>query len=147
MLIPENLLYTEEHEWLRLLDDDIAIVGITDYAQQQLGDLVFIELPKNGDRVVAGDEFGSLESVKASSELYSPVSGQILAVNESLAENPEIVNNSPYDEGWMFKIKLEDLSETHGLMNDEAYEFHLKRNSSEEEESILDIDEDEHHED
>lgn len=145
-MIPDNLLFTEEHEWLRLLDDGTALIGITDFAQEQLGEVVFVELPSVGERVVAGDEFGSLESVKASSEMYCPVSGEVLEVNDALAESPEFVNQSPYDDGWMLKVRLEDLSETHGLMDSEAYGYHIQR-SDRTEDVLDDLDDEEYEED
>jgi glycine cleavage system H protein len=145
-MIPDNLLFTEEHEWLRLLDDGTAYIGISDFAQEQLGEVVFVELPELGEKVVAGDEFGSIESVKASSEMYCPVSGEVLEVNEALSDSPENVNQSPYDDGWMIKVKLEDLSETHGLMDPEAYAYHIKR-SDVDEEVLDDLDDEEVEED
>lgn len=126
-MIPEDLLYTEEHEWLRRHADDVMVVGITDFAQEQLGEVVYVDLPEIGTQIVAGGEFGSIESVKASSELYSPVSGKVLEINTNLQENPELVNQSPFDEGWMVKIAIEDHSEIHGLMDSEAYSYHVKR--------------------
>lgn len=138
-MIQDNLLFTEEHEWLRIIDEETAVMGISDFAQEQLGEIVYVELPEAGQVIVAGDEFGSIESVKASSELYSPVSGEILEVNTTLSDSPENVNQSPYDEGWMVKIKLEDFTETHGLMTSEAYAFHIQRSDRTEE--ALDIDE------
>jgi glycine cleavage system H protein len=138
-MIPDNLLFTEEHEWLRIIDEESAVIGISDFAQDQLGEIVYIDLPEVGQVIVAGDEFGSIESVKASTELYSPVSGEVLEVNSNLANNPEDINQSPYDEGWMVKIKLEDFTETHGLMNSEAYAYHVQRSDRTEE--ALDIDE------
>ena len=134
LMIPDNLLFTEEHEWLRLLDDGTALIGISDFAQEQLGEVVYVELPEVGEKVVAGDEFGSIESVKASSEMYSPISGDVLEVNDSLQENPENVNQSPYDDGWMIKVKLEDVSETHGLMDSEGYSYHIQRSEPEDDE-------------
>ncbi len=138
-MIQDNLLFTEEHEWLRVIDEETAVIGISDFAQEQLGEIVYIELPEVGQVIVAGDEFGSIESVKASTELYSPVSGEVLEVNTTLADSPENINQSPYDEGWMIKIKLEDFTETHGLMNSEAYAYHVQR--SDRTEDALDIDE------
>lgn len=145
-MIPDNLLFTEEHEWLRLLDDGTAYIGISDFAQEQLGEVVFVELPEVGEKVVAGDEFGSIESVKASSEMYCPVSGEVLEVNDGLADSPENVNQSPYDDGWMIKVKLEDLSETHGLMDPEAYGYHIQR-SDVDEDVLDDLDDEEVEED
>jgi len=144
-MIPDNLLFTEEHEWLRLLEDGTAYIGISDFAQEQLGEVVYVETPEVGSKVVAGDEFGSIESVKASSDLYSPVSGEVLEVNESLQDNPENVNQSPYDDGWMIRVRLDDLSETHGLMDSEGYSYHIQR--SEPEDDDLDDLEDEVEED
>ena len=141
-MIPDNLLFTEEHEWLRLLEDGTAVIGISDFAQEQLGEVVFVELPSVGERVVAGDEFGSIESVKASSEMYCPVSGEVIAINETLQDNPEHVNQSPYDDGWMIKVRLDDLSETHGLMDSEAYGFHTQRSDRSEDE-LDDLDDEE----
>jgi len=126
-MIPDNHLFTEEHEWLHLHEDGTATIGISDFAQEQLGEVVFVELPEVGEKVVAGDEFGTIESVKASTELYCPVSGEVIAVNSNLSDNPEFVNQSPYDDGWMIKVRLDDASETHGLMDSEAYGFHIKR--------------------
>jgi glycine cleavage system H protein len=145
-MIPDNLLFTEEHEWLRLLEDGTALIGISDFAQEQLGEVVYVELPSVGERVVAGDEFGSIESVKASSEMYCPVSGEVLAVNQTLQDNPEHVNQSPYDDGWMVKVRLDDLSETHGLMDPEAYSYHIQR-SDREVEVLDDLDDEEVEED
>ncbi|MBF0197173.1 MAG: glycine cleavage system protein GcvH [Planctomycetes bacterium] len=133
-MIPDNLLFTEEHEWLRVSDEhDYAYIGISDFAQEQLGEIVYVELPEVGDSISAGDEFGSIESVKASSELYSAISGEVIEVNASLADTPEMVNQSPYDDGWMIKVKLDDFSETHGLMDSEAYEYHMQRSERGEE--------------
>ena len=139
-MIPDNYLFTEEHEWLRVLDDGTAIIGISDFAQEKLGEVVYVELPEVGQSITAGDEFGSIESVKASSELYSPVSGEVIAVNKNLAESPEQVNRSPYDEGWLIKVKMEDNTEIHGLMDSEAYSFHIKRDGTEDEETFEDDD-------
>ena len=145
-MIPDNLLFTEEHEWLRVSDDNLtAIIGISDFAQEQLGEIVYVELPEVGSVVVAGDEFGSIESVKASTELYSPISGKVLEVNPSLEESPEFVNQSPYDDGWMIKVQFDDFSETHGLMESESYEFHTQR--SDRGEDALDTLDDEEEED
>jgi|SaaInlStandDraft_1057018.scaffolds.fasta_scaffold62846_2 glycine cleavage system H protein len=145
-MIPDNHLFTEEHEWLSLHDDGTATIGVSDFAQEQLGEVVFVELPEVGEKVVAGDEFGSIESVKASTELYCPVSGEVIEVNSSLSESPEFVNESPYDDGWMIKVKLEDLSETHGLMDSEAYGFHIQRSDNKMDE-LDDLDDEETEED
>lgn len=120
MDFPSDLYYTREHEWARI-EDDIATIGITDYAQGELGDIVFVELPEKGDSVLAGDAFGTIEAVKAVSELYSPLDGEIIDVNEALDEAPEIINNSPYEDGWMIKIKMSDPSRKDDLLSDEDY--------------------------
>ena len=104
-MIPKDLLYSETHEWA-LIDGNEAMVGITDFAQQQLGDLTYVELPEPGDVVEAGQEMGSVESVKAANELYSPVSGEVIAVNSDLDTAPERINEDPYGEGWMIKVRL-----------------------------------------
>lgn len=106
-MIPAELKYAKTHEWAKI-EGDTAIVGISQFAQEQLGDLTYIELPEVGDTFEAGDEMGSVESVKAASEIYAPVSGEIIAVNEGLADAPEIVNQDPYGKGWLVKFKLSD---------------------------------------
>lgn len=123
--LPENLKYSKDHEWAKV-DGDIVTVGIDDYAQDQLGEVVFVEVPEVGDTFSKGDEFGTVESVKAVSEIYIPVSGEIVAVNEGLEEAPELVNNSPYEEGWIIKVKAEDLSELDDMMDKAAYLETLK---------------------
>ncbi len=117
--------YTEDHEWITV-DGDVATVGITDYAQKALGDIVFVETPDVGDDVSVGDEAGVVESVKAASEIYIPLSGEIVAVNEDLEDEPSKVNTDPTTDGWMFKIKLSDSSELDGLMDEDAYKTHLE---------------------
>jgi glycine cleavage system H protein len=122
MNIPNDLYYTKNDEWIRV-DGDIGVVGITDYAQDQLSDIVFIEyLVEEGDEVDQGDSCVTVESVKAAAEVYMPVSGEILAVNEALEDAPEVVNNDPYGEAWMVRIKLSELSELDKLMDAKAYE-------------------------
>ena len=118
--LPDNLRYAKDHECTRLEDDNVKI-GIDDYAQDQLGDIVFVELPEVGATFSKGEEFGTVESVKAVSELFMPIGGEILAINTALEETPENVNNSPYDEGWMIEIKPSDVSEMDALMDKEAY--------------------------
>ena len=110
MKIPKNLLYTKEHEWV-LIEDDLAVVGITDYAQNELGDIVFVELPEVGDEVEAVESFGTVEAVKTVSELFSPVTGTVAEINEALADSPDLVNTDPYGEGWMIKVKFTELPE------------------------------------
>ncbi len=129
LTFPDDLRYTKDHEWVRLEKDHVRI-GITDYAQDQLGDIVFVELPQVGDEFSQGDEFGIVESVKAASEMYLPVSGTIAMINVRLEPNPETVNNSPYDNGWMLLIKQADPSELDALMDKDAYLEMLKENES-----------------
>ena len=118
---PENLRYSDTHEWIKV-EDNLATVGITDHAQSELGDIVYLELPETGTSVQKSDVFGSIESVKTVSDLVAPVSGEIVEVNEELPETPELVNDSPYITGWLVIIKLEDSSEVEDLMTAEAYE-------------------------
>lgn len=121
MNIPADLLYTDEHEWVRL-EGDIAVVGITDYAQHELGDVVYVELPEVGTTVEQGEPFGVVESVKAASDLYAPVSGEVVEVNTALEDAPELVNNDPYGEGWMIKVRPSDWEvEKANLLDAEAY--------------------------
>ena len=119
MNIPENLRYTKEHEWV-LVEDDLATVGITDYAQSELGDIVFVELPEVGDEVKALESFGTIEAVKTVADLYSPASGTVEEVNEALRDNPELVNHDPYGEGWMIKIRFSEIPEE-DLLSAEEY--------------------------
>lgn len=121
MDFPEELKYTEEHEWVQV-EDDLAIIGITDFAQDSLGDVVFVELPEVGARVEAGKAFGVVESVKAVSDIYAPVSGVVEEINEDLIDAPEIINTSPYEDGWMVKIRLADAAEVDELMEAEDYQ-------------------------
>ena len=120
MNVPEGLKYTKEHEWAEK-ENDLVICGITDYAQDALGDIVFLELPQVGDTFSSGDVFGVVESVKAVSDLYMPLGGEIVEINEALSEAPETVNSDPYQGGWMIKIKPADTQEIEGLMNADAY--------------------------
>lgn len=119
--IPTDLRYTESHEWAKSLDDGIIKVGITDHAQSQLGDLVYVELPEVGDRVEVGDACAVVESVKAASDVYSPVSGEITEVNEDLNDSPELVNQDAFGNGWLFALKPDDDGELDKLMEAEAY--------------------------
>ncbi len=115
-----DLKYTEEHEWVRL-DGDACVIGISDYAQEQLGDIVFVELPEVGKVVAQGDEAAVIESVKAASELYAPVAGEVIEVNAALSDDPSLVNSDATGEGWFVKIKLSDTSQLDGLMDEAAY--------------------------
>jgi len=124
--IPKDLLYTEEHEYVKPTDDaNVVAIGITDYAQGELGDIVYIELPKVGASYGKHDVFGTVEAVKAVSELYSPVAGEVVAVNDRLDKEPALVNTSPYDDGWMIKLRLKDPSEKDALLKADAYTAHL----------------------
>ena len=120
MNFPTNVKYTNEHEWIRLEGEE-AYVGITDYAQTQLGDIVFVDVPTEGETLEKGETFGSIEVVKTVSDLFLPVGGEILEVNQALEENPELVNKYPYGEGWIIKIKPTDVSEMDDLLDAEAY--------------------------
>ncbi len=121
MNMPDHLLYTEEHEWANYNNDEVT-VGITDYAQSQLGDVIFVELPEVGEEISAGDTFGEIEAVKTVSELYAPISGTITAVNEDLEDSPETVNSDPYGDGWLVKISPSNPEEKDELMNFLSYE-------------------------
>jgi glycine cleavage system H protein len=124
--IPKDLLYTEEHEYVKPTDDaDVFAIGVTDYAQGELGDVVFIELPKVGATFSKHDVFGTVEAVKAVSELYSPVAGEVVEVNDRLDKEPALVNSAPYGDGWMVKIRLSNPSDKDALMNAETYSAHL----------------------
>ena len=118
--LPENCRYTQDHEWVRAEGDKVR-VGISDYAQDQLDDIVFVELPQVGDTFEKGDEFGTVESVKAVSELYMPVGGEVIAINSTLEDSPQLVNESPYGEGWMIDVRLTDPTEMDALLTRQAY--------------------------
>ncbi len=124
-MYPPELLYTKDHEWVRV-DESIGTIGITDYAQQQLGDIVFVELPKPGDHVTAKEVFGTVESVKAVSEVYSPVTGEVVAVNSKLQDAPEKINADPHGDGWLIRVRLADHREIEALMTAEQYQAYLK---------------------
>lgn len=125
MNIPKDLKYTKDHEWAKL-DGDVVTVGITDYAQGELGDVVYVELPEVGSEIEVDESFGTIEAVKAVADLFSPVSGEIVEVNaDRLEETPETINSDPYGDGWMVKIKLSDPSQYDGLMSAEDYEKHI----------------------
>jgi glycine cleavage system H protein len=118
---PNDLVYAPSHEWARRLDDDVIEVGISDFAQQALGDVVYVELPEVGQEVSAGEECCAVESVKAASDIYAPVSGEIIAVNEELDGEPELLNESPFEGGWMFKIKASNPGELDNLLSADEY--------------------------
>ncbi|HET7771852.1 MAG TPA: glycine cleavage system protein GcvH [Chloroflexota bacterium] len=121
---PENLKYTKEHEWVRL-DGDVAVVGITSYAQEQLGDVVYVDLPAKGATLKQLETFGAVDSVKTASDLYSPLSGEVIDINEMLKASPELVNSEPYGAGWMLKVKPSDLKELDSLLDAASYEQFL----------------------
>jgi glycine cleavage system H protein len=121
MNIPANLKYTKEHEWIRIENDNLAYIGVTDYAQSELGDIVYVEVETVGEILETGVVFGTVEAVKTVSDLYLPVSAQILEFNEALANTPEIVNSDPYGDGWMIKIEIKNPEESASLMDSEAY--------------------------
>lgn len=123
--IPNDLRYASTHEWVRPEGDGVFTVGISEHAQDLLGDMVFVELPDVGDNVSTGDDVAVAESVKAASDVYAPISGEVVAVNEELEDSPELVNSDPYGDGWMFKIKAEDASEVENLLDAEGYENSL----------------------
>ena len=125
MNYPDDLKYTKEHEWLRVESDTTVVVGITEYAADELGDVVFVELPDVGTEVTEMGVFGEIESVKAVSELYSPVSGTVVERNEELEDTPELVNDSAYGEGWMIRVEISDTSQLDGLMSAADYEEFL----------------------
>lgn len=118
---PSELKYAASHEWVRI-EDDIATVGITDHAQEALGDLVYIELPEVGDQLKAGDEAGVVESVKAASDIFAPLTGEVIEINTALADSPESVNSDAYHDGWMYKIRIADVAEIDDLLSPEGYD-------------------------
>ena len=125
MNLPEDLKYTEEHEWIKV-DGDIALVGITDFAQSELGDIVYLDSDCVGEKVEPNEVFGTIEAVKTVSDLFMPVTGEILEFNSNLEDNPELVNKDPYNEGWIVKIKINDLNELDSLMDHEKYSSLIK---------------------
>ncbi len=125
MEFPKDFLFTEDHEYAKV-EGDIAVIGVSEYAQEQLGDITYIELPQPGDKFAKGDSLGVIEAVKAASDIYSPVSGEIVEVNSELDSNPELVNSDCYGKGWIVKVRLSDTSELDALMNAEAYKSHVE---------------------
>ena len=123
--IPENLRYSKDHEWVAV-DGDVATIGITDYAQHSLGDVVYIDMPRSGDKFSMHESFGSVESVKAVSEIFTPVGGEVAEVNEGLNDTPEAVNNDPYNAGWMVKVKMDNPGEADAMMSAAEYEEYLE---------------------
>ncbi|WP_406199733.1 glycine cleavage system protein GcvH [Kitasatospora sp. NBC_01560] len=127
---PDDLKYTKDHEWVRSTGKSVVRVGITDHAQRQLGDIVFVELPKKGDRLEGSEPFGSVESVKSVSELYMPLSGTIATVNEDLNDEPERVNDDPYEDGWMIEVTIADQSALNGLLTAAEYRDYISAESA-----------------
>lgn len=121
MSAPEELRYTEEHEWVATRDGDVVRVGITEYAQDQLGDVVFVDLPEAGKAVTAGEPFGEVESTKSVSELFAPVDGEVVAINDAVSDSPELINSDPYGEGWLVEIRVADAEAVAGLLDADAY--------------------------
>lgn len=118
--LPDDLRYTEDHEWARVKGENVTI-GVSDYAQNQLGDIVFVEMPRSGESFKKGDEFGTVESVKAVAELYMPVDGEVIQVNQALEDAPELLNQSPYGDGWIIEVKPDDISQLEVIMDKDAY--------------------------
>jgi len=128
-MYPKELRYTQDHEWVRI-EGDIGTMGITHHAQSELGDIVFVDLPEPGTTMGRGDEFGTVESVKAVSEMYSPLSGEVAEINSALEDAPETVNQDPYGKGWMVKIRLSDPAQVEELMDAEQYQAHVEEESA-----------------
>ncbi len=128
MNIPENLRYTKEHEWAAK-EGSLVTIGITDYAQQSLGDVVYVEMPETGAEISSGESFGAVESVKAASDIFSPVSGEVADINRELDEHPEYINQSPYEKGWIVRVKPSDPGELDALMNHESYRAFVLKES------------------
>ncbi len=132
--IVDGLYYTKDHLWVKLEGTEDAVIGITDYGQHQVGDVVYVELPEVGKEVEAGEKVASVESIKAIVDIFSPLTGQIISVNEDLKEEPDLINTSPYEDGWIYEIKMKDPSEVEDLMTAEDYRAYLEEIEEEEEE-------------
>ncbi len=130
MDFPEGLKYSKEHEWV-LVENDVAIIGITEFAQGELGDIVFVELPEVGEKISKDDPFGSLESVKAVSDIFAPISGAVVEINDDLKENPEAINEDPYGDGWMIKVEMTDMDELKDLMSSDDYAEFIEQQKEE----------------
>ena len=133
MEFPEGLLYSKEHEWV-LVEGDTATIGITEFAQEELGDIVYVELPEVGEKIVKDDPFGAVESVKAVSDVYAPVSGTVLEINDVLPDSPETINDDPYGDGWMIRVEMNDKDELKDLMPAEEYAEYVAQQKEEEDE-------------
>lgn len=145
MEFPDGLKYSKEHEWV-LVEGKTATIGITEYAQEELGDIVYVELPEIGEKIVKDDPFGAVESVKAVSDVYAPVSGNVLEVNDVLPDNPETINDDPYGDGWMIRVDLSDPDDLKDLMDAEEYAEYVAQQKEEEEEEDDEEDSDEEEE-
>ena len=132
MEFPEGLKYSKEHEWV-LVEDKVAIIGVTEFAEHELGDVVYVELPEVGEKVVKDDPFAAVESVKAVSDVFAPVSGTVLEVNDTLPENPETINDDPYGDGWMIKVEMSDKDDLKDLMSAEEYAEYIEQQKEEDE--------------
>jgi glycine cleavage system H protein len=146
MEFPEGLKYSKEHEWV-LVEGNTATIGITEYAQEELGDIVYVELPEVGEKIIKDDPFGAVESVKAVSDVYAPVSGAVLEINDVLPENPETINDDPYGDGWMIRVELTDKDDLKDLMDADEYSEYVAQQKDDDEEDDDDEDEDEEEED
>lgn len=133
MDFPEGLKYSKEHEWV-LVEDDVAIIGITEFAQDELGDIVYVELPEEGEKISKDDPFGSVESVKAVSDIFAPISGTVVEVNDALPESPETINEDPYGDGWLIKVHMSDKDELKDLLNPDDYAEFIEQQKEEEDE-------------
>lgn len=131
MNFPENLKYSKEHEWVMMVEDSVALIGITEFAQSELGDVVYVELPEVGEKITKDDPFGSVESVKAVSDLFAPVSGTVIEVNDSLPDSPELVNEDSYGDGWMIKVQMSDKEELKDLLAQDEYGEFVERQKEE----------------
>jgi glycine cleavage system H protein len=133
MEFPETLKYSKEHEWV-LVEGNIATIGITEFAQEELGDIVYVELPEVGEKVVKDDPFGAVESVKAVSDVYAPVSGTVIEANDTLPDNPETINDDAYGDGWMIRVEMSDMDDLKDLMTAEEYAEYIEQQKEEDEE-------------
>ncbi len=134
MNFPDNLKYSKEHEWVMMVEDAVALIGITEFAQSELGDVVYVELPEVGEKITKDDPFGSVESVKAVSDLFAPVSGTVIEVNDSLPDSPELVNEDSYGDGWMIKVQMSDKEELKDLLTPDEYAEYVERQQEEDDE-------------
>jgi glycine cleavage system H protein len=146
MEFPDGLKYSKEHEWV-LVEDKVAIIGITEFAQHELGDVVYVELPEIGEKIVKDDPFGAVESVKAVSDVFAPVSGAVVEINDTLPENPETINDDPYGDGWMIKVEMNDMDDLKDLMNAEEYAEYIEQQKDDDEEDDEEEEDDEDEDD